>query len=49
MFDFSVFRVRAFSGSIIGSSAMNLSYDLSADLVDHGRHQLCHFQRATGS
>jgi EmrB/QacA subfamily drug resistance transporter len=26
MFDFSVFRVRAFSGSIIGSSAMNLSY-----------------------
>jgi EmrB/QacA subfamily drug resistance transporter len=26
MFDFSVFRVRAFSGSIVGSSAMNLSY-----------------------
>jgi EmrB/QacA subfamily drug resistance transporter len=26
MFDFSVFRIRAFSGSIIGSSAMNLSY-----------------------
>lgn len=26
MFDFSVFRVRAFSGAIIGSAAMNLSY-----------------------
>jgi len=26
MFDFSVFRIRAFSGSIVGSSAMNLSY-----------------------
>lgn len=26
MFDFSVFRIRPFSGAIIGSSAMNLSY-----------------------
>lgn len=26
MFDFSVFRIRAFSGAIIGSSAMNISY-----------------------
>jgi EmrB/QacA subfamily drug resistance transporter len=26
MFDFSVFRIRSFSGAIIGSSAMNLSY-----------------------
>ena len=26
MFDFSVFRVRAFSGAIIGSAAMNVSY-----------------------
>jgi EmrB/QacA subfamily drug resistance transporter len=26
MFDFSVFRIRAFSGAIIGSAAMNLSY-----------------------
>jgi EmrB/QacA subfamily drug resistance transporter len=26
MFDFSVFRVRPFSGAIIGSSAMNISY-----------------------
>jgi EmrB/QacA subfamily drug resistance transporter len=26
MFDFSVFRISAFSGSIIGSAAMNLSY-----------------------
>jgi EmrB/QacA subfamily drug resistance transporter len=26
MFDFSVFRVRAFSGAIIGSAAMNISY-----------------------
>ena len=26
MFDFSVFRIRAFSGSIIGSAAMNVSY-----------------------
>lgn len=26
MFDFSVFRIRAFSGAIVGSSAMNLSY-----------------------
>ncbi len=26
MFDFAVFRIRAFSGAIIGSAAMNLSY-----------------------
>ncbi|MFX9050374.1 hypothetical protein ABTN54_20075, partial [Acinetobacter baumannii] len=26
MFDFSVFRISAFSGSIVGSAAMNLSY-----------------------
>jgi EmrB/QacA subfamily drug resistance transporter len=26
MFDFSVFRIRAFSGAIIGSAAMNVSY-----------------------
>jgi EmrB/QacA subfamily drug resistance transporter len=26
MFDFSVFRIRPFSGAVIGSSAMNLSY-----------------------
>ncbi|HEX2114207.1 MAG TPA: MFS transporter [Alphaproteobacteria bacterium] len=26
MFDFSVFRIRAFSGAIVGSAAMNLSY-----------------------
>lgn len=26
MFDFSVFRIRPFSGAIVGSSAMNLSY-----------------------
>ncbi|TGR73083.1 MFS transporter, partial [Mesorhizobium sp. M1C.F.Ca.ET.189.01.1.1] len=26
MFDFSVFRIRPFSGAIVGSAAMNLSY-----------------------